>query len=69
MQQSSKQAQSMFINTNNLIDNEENDEEDKKIENVRQSEYGSIIKKSLLRTTKQDNNLKLDYKRDQLSIK
>ena len=69
MQQSSKQAQSMFINTNNLIDNEENDEEDKKIENVRQSEYGSIIKKSLLRTTKLDNNLKLDYKRDQLSIK
>ena len=69
MQQSSKQAQSMFINTNNLIDNEENDEEDKKIENIRQSEYGSIIKKSLLRTTKLDNNLKLDYKRDQLSIK
>ena len=69
MQKSSKQAQSMFINTNNLIDNEENYEEDKKIENVRQSEYGSIIKKSLLRTTKQDNNLKLDYKRDQLSIK
>ena len=69
MQKSSKQAQSMFINTNNLIDNEKNDEEDKKIENVRQREYGSIIKKSLLRTTKQDNNLKLDYKRDQLSIK
>ena len=69
MQQSSKQAQSMFINTNNLIDNEENDEEDKKVENIRQSEYGSIIKKSLLRTTKLDNNLKLDYKRDQLSIK
>ena len=69
MQKSSKQAQSMFINTNNLIDSEENDEEDKKIENVRQREYGSIIKKSLLRTTKQDNNLKLDYKRDQLSIK
>ena len=35
MQQSSKQAQSMFINTNNLIDNEENDEEDKKVENIR----------------------------------
>ena len=69
MQKRSKQAQSMFINTNNLIDNEKNDEEDKKIENVRQREYGSIIKKSLLRTTKQDNNLKLDYKRDQLSIK
>jgi hypothetical protein len=35
MQKRSKQAQSMFINTNNLIDNEKNDEEDKKIENVR----------------------------------